>query len=93
MQAAPSLGLQKDESLNPNNPYKTMFAVVNHGYVPATNIEVDCNFSFDSNGIRARNIHLMRVMSLGVCGMRVKSLFRASGPWTSQLSRISQGIS
>jgi len=56
--AYPWLELQKDESLSPHNPFGSMFVLVNQGYAPVANIEVDCVSSFDTNGGRFRNIHL-----------------------------------
>jgi hypothetical protein len=48
LEGYPWLDLQKDDSLDPNNPYRTMFLVVNQGYAPITHIEADCIFAFDT---------------------------------------------
>lgn len=57
------LELQKDESLSPKNPFKTMFIIVNQGYAPITNIEVDCVSDFNTDrGGRFSNIHLRNRM-------------------------------
>lgn len=51
--------LQKDGSLSPKNPFKTMFVIGNKGYVPVTNMEVDCIYDFNiNNKNQFRNIQL-----------------------------------
>src|SRR6185437_1808413 len=42
----PWLTLQENESLDPHNPYKTLFLISNEGYFPATNIDVNCEYDF-----------------------------------------------
>jgi hypothetical protein len=46
LQGYPWLHLQKDDSLNSQNPYKTMFVVVNDGYTPVTNVAISCTPTF-----------------------------------------------
>jgi hypothetical protein len=46
LEGYPWISLQKDESLNPANPYRTMFVAVNEGYVPLSSIEVSCISTF-----------------------------------------------
>jgi hypothetical protein len=43
LQVSPYINLQKEESLDPGNPYRTMFVAVNDGYLPIGNIKVTCN--------------------------------------------------
>jgi hypothetical protein len=46
LEGYPWLALQRDDSLDPHNPYKTMFLISNEGYFTATNIEVSCQYDF-----------------------------------------------
>jgi hypothetical protein len=55
VQLRPSLNLQKDESLSPNNPYRTMFVVANDGYIPITNIVVTCLSNSGGNKFKISN--------------------------------------
>src|SRR5271163_3666205 len=42
LEGYPWLSLQKDDSLNSQNPYKTMFVAANDGYVLITDVDVSC---------------------------------------------------
>jgi hypothetical protein len=44
--AYPWLSVEKDEMLDPNNPYSEMFLVGNGGYVPTTEMQVQCSPDF-----------------------------------------------
>jgi hypothetical protein len=42
LEGYPWLSIEKDELLNPLDPYSQMFYVINGGYVPTTEMEVTC---------------------------------------------------
>jgi len=52
VQGYPRVDLQKDETLNPSNPYRSMFVAVNEGFAPMGKVGVDClvNFTTSTGG-------------------------------------------
>lgn len=49
LEVYPWLSIQDTGMLNPSNPYSELFLVVNEGYVPVTNLNAECNISFQSS--------------------------------------------
>lgn len=49
LQAYPWLSIQETISLDPSNPYSELFLLVNEGYLPVTNLDADCGFSFEAS--------------------------------------------
>jgi hypothetical protein len=55
----PFLAVQQGDAIDPRNPYSSMFSVVNKGFFPVTDLDVDClpemdvgkNFSLGNNRI------------------------------------------
>jgi hypothetical protein len=43
LEAYPWLSIQRDDSLDPSNPYATTFIVTNDGYLPITDLDVICD--------------------------------------------------
>jgi hypothetical protein len=56
-EGVPWLSIQPGDSLNPLDPYATMFSVSNGGYVPLTDLTAECNFGFNANATHA--LHFM----------------------------------
>ena len=48
-EAWPRLSVDEGVSLDPKNPYSSLFAVANEGYIPATNFNALCEMSFSDN--------------------------------------------
>ena len=58
----PWLSVEKDELLDPGNPYSQTFVVVNGGYIPVTDLDADCTPDFVTSA------------ESGMGGISVKSL-------------------
>lgn len=56
MQSYPWLSIQKDESLDPTNPFQTKFSVSNDGYIPIFELSAVCVVGFETDhGIKVSN--------------------------------------
>jgi hypothetical protein len=46
LEGYPWLSIQRDDSLSSTNPLATTFSISNEGYVPVTDLQANCTFSF-----------------------------------------------
>jgi hypothetical protein len=54
LQGYPWLSIQRDDSLSSTNPFRTTFSIANEGYIPITDIDVDCTMSFSGENAAVR---------------------------------------
>jgi hypothetical protein len=47
LEGVPWLSIEESGSLDPRNPYATLFSVTNAGYVPATDLDALCDAKFE----------------------------------------------
>jgi hypothetical protein len=60
LEGYPWLSIEENANLDERNPYSTMFLIANEGYVPATDVTVDCKVSSLATdvGSTAQNLRL-----------------------------------
>ena len=61
LEGYPWLSIQRDDSLSSTNPFATTFSISNEGYVPVTDLNADCIFSF----IDQKSANLFRDNTIG----------------------------
>jgi len=96
MEGYPWLSIQENAFLDPTDPFSQMFSITNQGYVPLTDVDVDCFPNFQSTAITMggslvsfRNVagYLEHGGTVTIPCFRIPDIFRTTAPAAERTKR------
>jgi len=62
LEGYPWLSVEIGERIEPNEPYTTLFQVVNEGYAPISHLDAECSFSIEASTEKLKDIQMSNIV-------------------------------